>query len=77
MYTSVKCDSCKDKSCRKCCDNCLDNSFKCYICKDYFKNRDYINHMNIHYNDPNLYITCIRCNVNQHISAFSFKNFLV
>ena len=31
--------------------------------------------MNIHYNDPNLYITCIMCNVNQHISGFRFKNF--
>ena len=26
--------------------------------------------MNIHYNDPNLYITCWMCNVNQHISGF-------
>ena len=31
--------------------------------------------MNIHYNDPNLYITCIMCNVNQHISVFRFKSF--
>ena len=31
--------------------------------------------MNLHYNDPNLYITCIMCNVNQHINGFGFKNF--
>ena len=49
--------------------------FECYICKGYFKNRDCINHMNIHYNDPSLYITCIMCNKNQQISGFSFKNF--
>ena len=32
--------------------------------------------MNIHYNDPSLYITCIMCNENQHISGFRFKNFV-
>ena len=75
MSKSVKCDNCKDKSWRGCCNKCLNSSFECYICKGYFKNRDYINHMNIHNNDPNLYITCIMCNVYQHISGFRFKNF--
>ena len=68
MSTSLKCGGCKDKSWIKCCDKCLDSLFECYICKGYFKNRDYINHMNIHYNDPILYITCIMSNENQHIS---------
>ena len=31
--------------------------------------------MSIHYNDPNLYITCMMCNVNQHISGFRLKIF--
>ena len=31
--------------------------------------------MNNHYNDPSLYITCIICNENQHISRFRFKNY--
>ena len=31
--------------------------------------------MNIHYNDPNLYIICVMCNVNQNISGFRFKTF--
>ena len=31
--------------------------------------------MNILYNDPNLYITCIMCNVNHYISGLTFKNF--
>ena len=75
MSTSVKWDSCKDKSWRKCCDKDLDSLFECYICKGYFKNRDYIIHMNMHYNNPNLYWTCIMCNVIQHISGFRFKNF--
>ena len=74
MSFSVKCFNCKDKSWRRCCDKCLFSLFECYICKGYFKNRHYINHMNIHYNDPNLYITCITYNVCQHISEFRFKN---
>ena len=40
MSTSVKCGGCKDKSWRKCCDECLDSLFECYICKGYFKNRN-------------------------------------
>ena len=31
--------------------------------------------MNMHCNDPNLYINCIMCNVNQHVSGFRFQNF--
>ena len=77
MYKSVKCVGCKDKSWRRCCDNCLNSLFECCICKDYIKNRHYINHMNTHFNYPNLYITCIMCNVNQHITGFRFKNFKV
>ena len=57
MYKSVKCYSCKNKSWRKCFDECLDSLFRCYICKSYFMNRDYINRLSVHYNDPNLYIT--------------------
>ena len=72
MSTTVKCGGCKDKSWRKCCDKCLDSLFECYICQGYFKNRDYISHMNIHYNDPSLYITFNMCNENQHISGFRF-----
>ena len=72
MSTSVKRGGCNDKSWRKCCDNSLDSLFEYYICKGYFKNSDYINHMNIHYNDPSLYMTCIE---NEHISGFRFKKF--
>ena len=75
MSKSVKCDSCKDKSWRMCRDKCLDSLFESYICKSYVKNGHYINHKNIHNNDPNLYITCIMCNVNQHINGFRFKYF--
>ena len=64
MSTSVKCDSCKGKSLKKCCYKYSDSLFKSYICKSYFKNRNYINHVNMNSNDPNLYITCIMCNVN-------------
>ena len=71
MSKSVKCVSCKDKSWRRCCDKCLDSLLECYICKGYFTNRHYINHMSIHYNDPNLYITYDV----SHISGFRFKNF--
>ena len=31
--------------------------------------------MNILYNDPELFITCIMCNVNQHVSGFRIRNF--
>ena len=31
--------------------------------------------MNMYYIDPNLYITCILCNVNQNISGFRLKHF--
>ena len=72
MSKSVKCDSSKDNSWRRCYGKFLYSLIDCYICNSYFKNRHYINDMNIHYNDPNLYITCIMCNVNQHISGFRF-----
>ena len=75
MSKSLNCVSCKDVSWRSCCDKCLDSLFECYIFKGDFKNRHYTNHMIIHYNGPNLYITCIMCNVNQHIIGFRFKNF--
>ena len=75
MSKSAKCVKCKDKSWRRCCDKFLDSLFEYYICKGYFRNRHYIDQMNIHYIDSNLYITCIMCNVNQHISGFNFKNF--
>ena len=72
---SVKCYTCKDRSWRKCCDKRLDSLFECYICKGYFKNRYYIIHMNMHHNDPDLYLTCIMCNVNQQFSGLRFKVF--
>ena len=75
MSKSVKCVSRKDISWRRSCDKSLDSLFECYICTSYFKNRHFINHMNIHYNDPHLYITCIKFKVNQHISGFRFKYF--
>ena len=31
--------------------------------------------MNKLYKDPDLYKTCIMCNVNQHLSGFRFKTF--
>ena len=31
--------------------------------------------MNMRYKNINLYIACMMCNVNQHISGFRFKNF--
>ena len=61
MSKSVKCDSCKDKFWSRCSEKCLDSLFECYICKGLFKNRDLISHMDIHYNHPNLYISCIMC----------------
>ena len=70
MSKPVKCDSCKTNFCNSCCDKCSDT-----LCECYFMNREYISHMDIHYNDPNLYITCIMCKVNQYISGFKFKNF--
>ena len=75
MSKSVKCVSFKYKIWRRCCDKCLDSLLECYICKGYFKNRHYIIHVSIHYNDPNLFITCMMCIVNQHISGFRFKNY--
>ena len=75
MSKSVNCDSCKDKSWGRCGDKRLDSLFECYICRGHFKKRDFNSHMDMHYNDPNLYITCTMCKVNQHISGFKFKNF--
>ena len=72
MFKSVKCVSCKDKSWKRCCYKCLNSLFECYISKGYFINRQLINHMNIHFKDPNLYITCVMCNVNQYIRGFRF-----
>ena len=69
----MKFDKCKNKQRRECCDNCKELEYCCYICKDIVKVKDYIKHLEKHYNDKNLNLACM-CRVNKHISYYRFRN---
>ena len=70
----MKCDKCKNKPWKECCDNCKVLEYSCYLCENVVKVKDYIEHLGKHYNDKNLYLTFCMCGVNKHISYYRFRN---
>ena len=70
----MKCDKCKNKPWRECCNDCKELDYCCYICKDIVKVKDYIKHLGDHYANPNQYLECNMCKVYNHISFFRFRN---
>ena len=70
----MKCDKCKKKHWRECCDNCTELEYCCYICKDIVKVKDYIKLLEKHFNGKSLYLTCYMCRVNEHIFYYRFRN---
>ena len=55
----MKCDKCKNKPWRECCNDCKELDYCCYICKDIVKVKDYIKHLGDHYANPNQYVKFI------------------
>ena len=72
---STKSDKCKDKACCWSCDECQNNLFLCFVCRDITTFRERHDHMHIHFTDPNQYLVCRMCNVNKHKTHLRFKHF--
>ena len=72
---SSKCDKCKDKAWCWSCDECQSKPFPYFVCNNILTFREIVNHMSIHFNDPNQYLLCRICKVKKHITQFRFKNF--
>ena len=70
----MKCKNCKNKPWNKCCKNCKELEYSCYICNSLVKVKNYIGHLEEHYKNPDFYINCKMCNVYKHISFFRFRN---
>ena len=52
----MKCDKCKNKPWKECCNDCKELDYCCYICKDIVKVKDYIKHLREHYVNPDQYL---------------------
>ena len=50
--------------------------YSCYICEGVVKVKNYIGHLEEHYNNPYQYLTCNinMCKVYKHISFFRYRN---
>ena len=72
----MKCNKCKNKTWKKCFNNCKGLENSCYVCKGerLVKVKDYIEHLGYHYSDPYQYLACSLCNVFKHISFYRFRN---
>ena len=57
----MKCNNCKNKPWKKCCENCKELEYSCYICNSLVKVKNYIGHLEEHYKNPDLYIKLVRC----------------
>ena len=70
----MKCNKCKNKPWKECCNDCKELDYSCYICNDICKIKDYIKHFGEHYDNPDQYLECNVCKVSKHISFFRFTN---
>ena len=70
----MKCDKCKNKPWKECCDDCKELDCCCYICKDIVKVKHYIKLLGEYYVNPDQYLECNMCNVHKHFSLFRFRN---
>ena len=69
----MKCDNCKNKDWKECCNDCKELEYCCYICKDIIKVKDYIKHLGDHYANPNQYLECNMCKVYKHIFSLGLE----
>ena len=44
LLIKMKCNNCKDKPWRQCCDKYLDSNYNGYVCEQSVKTKDYVNH---------------------------------
>ena len=73
---SIKCDECKKKSWAQSCYWCQDKPYQCFLCIRVITYRVKHNHLLEHYNNPDQYLTCIKCKVyKKHYSQYRFKQF--
>ena len=70
----MKCNKCKYKPWKECCNNCKELEYSCYVCKNMVKVKHYIEHLGYHYSDPDQNLACSMCNVYKHISLYRFRN---
>ena len=52
LHIKMKCNNCRSKSWRQCCDTFLDSEHKCFVCEQGVKTRNYIGHLSKLYKDP-------------------------
>ena len=64
----MKCDKCKNKPWKECCNDCKELEYCCYICKNIVKVKRYIKHVGDHYDNPGQYLACNMCKVYKHLS---------
>ena len=64
---STKCDKCKDKAWCWSCDECQSKQLSCFGCDKIITYRERHSHMCAHFNYPNQYLVCRKCNINKHI----------
>ena len=57
----------------KCCDECKDQPYRCFICDNIMRGRGKNNHMSELLNNRNLYVTSCSCKVYTYISYFRFQ----
>ena len=69
----MKCDKCKNKPWKECCNDCKELEYCCYICKDIVKVTEYLKRLGEHYDDQNLCLTCVMCLLNKHISFLGLE----
>ena len=62
---STKCDKCKNKAWCWSCDECQSKPLSCFVCDEIITYRERHNHMSKNYNDPDQYLTCHKCKVNE------------
>ena len=66
----MKCDKCKYKPWKACCNDCKESEYCCYLYKNIVRVKNYIKCFGDHYDNPNQYLECNMCKVCKHISFF-------
>ena len=73
---STKCDKSKDEPLCWICNECQSKPLSCFVRNETITYRERHNHMVIHCNDPNQYLICKKCKVNNYISHCRFKHYI-
>ena len=64
----MKCNNCKNRPWKECCTKCKELEYRSYICESVVEVNKYIGHLEEHYKNPNLFLTCNISNVYKHLS---------